>query len=592
MSSDSQTAHHVRDNTFKIVDETGNFHGSCFFIEVNKVNYCVTCHHCIWKLDAIFVQFGSNEKFPLKWLDKYSDPTKDIAVLSIDDKSQINPLIYEPKALPELPIYVMGWPEDRVNDLVTASKEDDSNLSNVSIGIKIREETVCGLNNPWNVKPKGTVNLLGFKGNYNRGLSGSPVCYKANNNVVGIFTAIDDYVHGYALPVQTLLEKFEANKPDAKQSVKYIESQESINTIANLEQANKFLENHEIEKAIEKFDEILYQPNYVNALFKKAYSLGEVKKHDEALKWSNAFLAFRPNDLDALNNKGWNLGKLRRFEDAIKQYDIILAIDPNYFNALFNKALVLDNLGRFREALAFYNRALVVSPNNVNILGNIGLNLDNLGKHNEAIEWYNKALAINPNHVNNIALKALSLSKLGKDDVSNSADLILAINPDDFIALDNIGLALSYLGKYKEAIEWYDKALAIDPNYITSLDNKGSALASFGKYKEAIEWYDKALAIDPNYITSLSNKGVALASFGKYKEAIEWYDRALAVYPKDKVTLTNRGITLGKLGMYKEAIESYDKALAIDPNYFIALKNKKIAKGKIKKLKFRKNKKT
>ena len=32
------------------------------------------------------------------------------------------------------------------------------------------------------------------------------------------------------------------------------------------------------------------------------------------------------------------------------------------------------------------------------------------------------------------------------------------------------------LGKYQEAIEWYDKALKIDPNYVISLNNKGYAL--------------------------------------------------------------------------------------------------------------------
>ena len=65
-------------------------------------------------------------------------------------------------------------------------------------------------------------------------------------------------------------------------------------------------------------------------------------------------------------------------------------------------------------------------------------------------------------------------------------------------ALDNKGLALYNLGKYEEAIEWYDKVLKIDPNDVNALNNKGLALNNLGKYQEAIEWYDKALEIDPN----------------------------------------------------------------------------------------------
>ena len=55
--------------------------------------------------------------------------------------------------------------------------------------------------------------------------------------------------------------------------------------------------------------------------------------------------------------------------------------------------------------------------------------------------------------------------------------------------MNNKGLALNNLGKYEEAIEWYDKALKIDPNDVNALNNKGKALYNLGKYQEAIEWY-------------------------------------------------------------------------------------------------------
>ena len=29
------------------------------------------------------------------------------------------------------------------------------------------------------------------------------------------------------------------------------------------------------------------------------------------------------------------------------------------------------------------------------------------------------------------------------------------------------------MGKYEEAITWYDKALAVDPNYLDALNGKG-----------------------------------------------------------------------------------------------------------------------
>jgi tetratricopeptide (TPR) repeat protein len=56
---------------------------------------------------------------------------------------------------------------------------------------------------------------------------------------------------------------------------------------------------------------------------------------------------------------------------------------------------------------------------------------------------------------------------------------------------------LFYANKYQKATERYDN-IGYDPSYLKALLNKGIALNKLGKYKEAIKWYDKALLIEPN----------------------------------------------------------------------------------------------
>jgi tetratricopeptide (TPR) repeat protein len=53
---------------------------------------------------------------------------------------------------------------------------------------------------------------------------------------------------------------------------------------------------------------------------------------------------------------------------------------------------------------------------------------------------------------------------------------------------------LFYANKYQKATERYDN-IVYDPSYLKALLNKGIALSKLGKYKEAIKWYDKALLI-------------------------------------------------------------------------------------------------
>jgi tetratricopeptide (TPR) repeat protein len=49
----------------------------------------------------------------------------------------------------------------------------------------------------------------------------------------------------------------------------------------------------------------------------------------------------------------------------------------------------------------------------------------------------------------------------------------LTIEPDNFGALYNKGVTLSSLGKYEEAIKYYDKAIEINPNLDIVREKRG-----------------------------------------------------------------------------------------------------------------------
>ena len=54
-----------------------------------------------------------------------------------------------------------------------------------------------------------------------------------------------------------------------------------------------------------------------------------------------------------------------------------------------------------------------------------------------------------------------------------------------------------------------------------------------GKYQEAIPYYDKVLEIDPNNVNALSFKGLSLNRLGDYIEALKYFDKALIVNPRN-----------------------------------------------------------
>jgi tetratricopeptide (TPR) repeat protein len=177
-------------------------------------------------------------------------------------------------------------------------------------------------------------------------------------------------------------------------------------------------------------------------------------------------------------------------------------------------------------------------------------------------------------YVETLNMKGKALDELGKyEEAIEYYDKVLALDPNNKFALNNKGADLYDLGSYEEAIKYFLKRLAIDPNNKHVLYNTGTALDELGRYVEAIEYYDRALAIDPNFLKALINKGLSLKKLGIYEEAIKYYDRALAIDPNNKFALQNRANALTASGKYQEAIQRYGEALAINPNDIDTLNN-------------------
>src|SRR6185437_10660874 len=109
---------------------------------------------------------------------------------------------------------------------------------------------------------------------------------------------------------------------------------------------------------------------------------------------------------------------------------------------------------------------------------------------------------------------------------------------------NNTGNVLAQLGRYDEAISWYDKALDLEPKSVGTLSNKGVTFAQQGRYDEAISWYDKALGVESTFSPALLGKGNALVKLSRFDEALEYYDKNLEINPKDVKTWYNKGCAL------------------------------------------------
>jgi tetratricopeptide (TPR) repeat protein len=120
----------------------------------------------------------------------------------------------------------------------------------------------------------------------------------------------------------------------------------------------------------------------------------------------------------------------------------------------------------------------------------------------------------------------------------------LSVTSRNYLAHNNLGVALFYEGRIEDAIRHYTQALRIKPNFADSRINIGVAQAAQGKYDEAIRHYREALRIRPDDAGTHNNIGVALTAQGKVEGAIEHYTQALRISPDHEKARANLAAAL------------------------------------------------
>jgi Flp pilus assembly protein TadD len=96
----------------------------------------------------------------------------------------------------------------------------------------------------------------------------------------------------------------------------------------------------------------------------------------------------------------------------------------------------------------------------------------------------------------------------------------LQLNPNSASYWTNLGIVYRLTSQYDKAEECYKKALAINPDYPELYTSLGALhLTHTMKFKEAIQYLEKAIELDPGQSIAYANMAIAQASVGAFEEA-------------------------------------------------------------------------
>ena len=172
---------------------------------------------------------------------------------------------------------------------------------------------------------------------------------------------------------------------------------------------------------------------------------------------------------------------------------------------------------------------------------------------------------------NNIGLALMDEGLL--DESIQHFRIALLIKPQFGVFYNNLGAALLRHGKVDEAISSFVKASEINHNDWGAHFNLGIVLEKKGNLDEAIIHLKKSVEGKPNNVKFRQALADAFMRKGEIDNAIVNYDNALRLEPGNAELHNNVGVALAHRGRLNEAVGHFNKALGLAPGYTEAYNN-------------------
>jgi tetratricopeptide (TPR) repeat protein len=156
------------------------------------------------------------------------------------------------------------------------------------------------------------------------------------------------------------------------------------------------------------------------------------------------------------------------------------------------------------------------------------------------------------------------------------------VTSNNYLAYNNLGVALRQRGQMAEAMADFEEAIKIKPHYVEAENNLGEALLVQGRVDEASPYIQAALRGEPDSAEAHVNWATVLNTRGEHNEAVAEYRVALQLEPANAQAHCGLGVALMNLGRYQEALPELAEAIDLKPDYADAHYNRGILYGVLK----------
>ncbi len=134
----------------------------------------------------------------------------------------------------------------------------------------------------------------------------------------------------------------------------------------------------------------------------------------------------------------------------------------------------------------------------------------------------------------------------------------LKVTNGNYVAHNNLALALSQQNKLDEALNHLHRALQINPNYFDAYNNLGMVYIKLDRCPEAMQACLQAIKINPANPLPYSNLGVINLRLKQYQQAIQDFQKAIRIKPDFIQAHVGLGIAYFETGDKDSAMKEYE----------------------------------
>jgi len=242
----------------------------------------------------------------------------------------------------------------------------------------------------------------------------------------------------------------------------------------------------------------------------------------------------------------------------------------------YEAGICFMELGQYEEALSETDQGMLAAAAESNskffhIRGTIYLKQK---EYQKAIDIYQELCTINPD--NDVALFQMGKAYWGNGDVNEAIERyekVIALNPSHRSVNHELMEIFESRWEKTEKISFYEKAvyyatkqLEITPDDYYYIE-RGLLYLNQDAFKEAEEDFRKAASMNPDNLFAYNNIGMVYKKQEQYKTAIEWFQKAAdrLDFEPSTLPLTNMGNCYECIGQYEEAAKCYKRNIELFP---------------------------